>query len=281
MSTTTFDKIRQKPFLSTLREDRWWVGPAAVLGGLTAFIVYGTWAGLQETYYWVGSGGFGGYLAPFDSPTFFVKEGLPGVAPLSHGLFGSWPTWWPDFLPASPALIILVFPAVFRFTCYYYRKAYYRAFTFTPPACAVGALPRKRKAGYLGETGLMVIQNLHRYTMILVIPFIIFFFYDAFLAFFRSGEFGVGIGTILILGNPITLALYTFGCHSWRHLIGGRRDCFSCDARSKFDHGSWKFVTKLNQHHQLWAWVSLIWIVTTDFYVRMVSMGQITDLNTW
>ena len=29
------------------------------------------------------------------------------------------------------------------------------------------------------------------------------------------------------------------------------------------------------------AWVSLIWVVFTDVYVRLVSMGVITDLNTW
>ena len=29
------------------------------------------------------------------------------------------------------------------------------------------------------------------------------------------------------------------------------------------------------------AWVSLFWVAVTDLYVRLVSMGVITDLNTW
>jgi len=36
----------------------------------------------------------------------------------------------------SPALLILIFPLGFRFTCYYYRRSYYRAFWWSPPACA-------------------------------------------------------------------------------------------------------------------------------------------------
>ena len=47
------------------------------------------------------------------------------------------------FLPpvlawVSPAFLILWAPAGFRVTCYYYRKAYYRAFFLDPVACAVG-----------------------------------------------------------------------------------------------------------------------------------------------
>jgi len=42
-------------------------------------------------------------------------------------------TWW----TISPALLILIFPLGFRFTCYYYRRAYYRSFWWAPPACAV------------------------------------------------------------------------------------------------------------------------------------------------
>ena len=45
-------------------------------------------------------------------------------------------------------------------TCYYYRKAYYRAFWLSPPACAV-AEPHKK---YSGETRLpLILQNVHRY----------------------------------------------------------------------------------------------------------------------
>ena len=48
----------------------------------------------------------------------------------------------------------------FRLTCYYYRKAYYRAFWRAPAACAV----REPHAKYTGETRFpLILQNVHRY----------------------------------------------------------------------------------------------------------------------
>jgi len=277
---TTTNILSRTGFRVTERTDNWWVGPLSVLFGLCAFIVYSTWAAFQGVHYSVGmTEGFGGYLSPMYSPLIYIKEGVVGAAHMSHSILGSWPEWWPDFVPASPAFLILAFPLSFRFTCYYYRKAYYRAFTGTPPACAVGAVPRKSK--YVGETGLMTIQNLHRYAMYFTVPFIFILSYDGIMSFFRDGVFGVGVGSIVLMINPILLGMYVFGCHSFRHLIGGKRDCFSCDTRAKIAHGNWKWVTKLNENHQLMAWLSLIWVGGADIYVRMVSMGVITDLNTW
>ena len=37
-------------------------------------------------------------------------------------------------------------------------------------------------------------------------------------------HFGIGVGTLVLTLNAIFLALYTFGCHSLRHLIGGFLD---------------------------------------------------------
>ncbi len=283
MQSDTSIAIHTRGLGKTLRQDKWWIYPALILFGLTSFLVYGFWSAWQADYYWYDAGvsGFGGYLAPFYSPLLFIKEGVAGAAPMSHSIFGAWPEWWPQWLPPSPSLLILAVPGIFRFTCYYYRKAYYRAFTGTPPACAVGALPRKRKDGYRGETGLMVVQNIHRITMYFAVTYIIVFFYDAYLSFFRGGEFGVGLGSILILGNPIFLACYTFGCHSIRHLVGGSRDCYSCSMVGNASHESWKLVSWLNRRHELFAWISLIWIVVADLYIRLVSMGVIIDPNTW
>ena len=114
---------REKSFISTLREDKWWIGPLLVLFGLLSFIVYSTWAAWQGEYFWwsgtVNAEGFGGYLSPFYSPPLFLKEGMAGIPPISHALFGEWPDWlW--WLPGySPAWLILVFPLSFRFTFYY------------------------------------------------------------------------------------------------------------------------------------------------------------------
>ena len=81
--------------------------------------------------------------------------------------------------------------------------------------------------------------------------------------------------------NPILLGMYTFGCHSCRHLVAGKLDCFSCGAVPKARYSLWQKVTKLNENHMFWAWVSMIWVGLTDAYVRLCSMGIITDLNTW
>ncbi|OGQ07804.1 MAG: hypothetical protein A3G32_03430 [Deltaproteobacteria bacterium RIFCSPLOWO2_12_FULL_40_28] len=262
-----------KGFSQTHRTDRWWIGPLLTFLGFSSFIVYSTWAALQGNHYFYGS-----YLSPFYSPLLFVDPSVTGGASLEHAWFGGWPSWWPSFVPASPAFLVLAFPGAFRFTCYYYRKAYYRAFAFTPPGCAVTALPQKN---YKGETFLLLFQNLHRYALYFALFFIIILFSDAVQAFFRDGKLGIGVGSIVLLLNATFLSCYTLGCHSFRHLVGGKLDCFSCDATSSTRYGLWKRVTLLNENHMLFAWISLFWVGFSDVYVRLVSMGIWHDLSTW
>jgi len=143
----------------------------------------------------------------------------------------------------------------------------------------------RRRAGAArplsGETGLLLVQNLHRYALYFAIAFIIILYADAFKAFFRDGRIGVGVGSVVLLANPTLLAAYTFGCHSWRHLVGGRLDCFSCDRGGGVRHGIWRGVSALNASHMQWAWVSLLWVAFSDLYVRLLSMGLIHDISTW
>ena len=271
-----------------LRDDRWWISPLLVLLGLLSFIIYSTWAAWQGEYFWWSAGkeGFGGYLSPFYSPTVFIDSTKLGIPPIDHALLGLWPKWL-SWLPGqSPAWLILIFPLSFRFTCYYYRKAYYRAFAWSPPACSiqpVKGIPSKITGKqYKGETGLLIFQNIHRYAMYFAIIFIFILSYDAYISFFNNGNFGVGVGSIILLINPILLGCYVFGCHSLRHLVGGNFDCYSCSLyRDQVSHNSWKIVTILNRRHELFAWLSLIWVGFADVYVRLVSMGIINDLNTW
>src|SRR5262249_47990914 len=144
---------------------------------------------------------YGPYLSPFYSPY----------------IDASFAKGWPIAL--TPAMLILPGPASFRLTCYYYRKAYYRAFAMDPPACAVGERNAHR---YNGETKLLLFQNLHRFALYVAIGFIVFLAHDAF-----EGVFGwkdgihVGVGSLVMILNVVLLAGYTFGCHSFRHLIGG------------------------------------------------------------
>ena len=267
-------------FASTARTDRWWVGPLLTFLGLSAFVVYTTWAAFQGTHYFWGS-----YLSPLYSPVLFASpEGTPGAAPPEHAWLGPWPSWWPPFLPASPAFFILVFPGAFRFTCYYYRKAYYRSFAATPPGCSVCPVRQKQ---YRGETRLLVFQNLHRYALYFAILIIVILAWDTLASLFRresgSGQvrFGIGVGTLVLAVNVVLLSAYTFGCHSWRHLVGGRRNWFTRNGTPTLSYRIWERVSWLNARHMLFAWASLLWVGFTDVYVRLVSMGVIRDWNTW
>ena len=269
------------PFLSTERTDQWWIEPLWTGLGFLGFVVYTTWAMFQGDYYWWSAhqDGFGGYLSPFYSPLLFIKEGVVGAAPLGHALFGSWPEWWPNLIPATPAILILAGPLSFRMTCYYYRKFYYRAYFFSPPSCAVESIPQKQ---YKGETTLLLFQNLHRYTWYIALAFVLTLTYDGLISFFRGGEFGIGVGSVILVINPILLAGYTFGCHAFRHLAGGKLDCFSCpNGQRKIRYKLWTSISWLNGRHMLWAWVSMVWVAFTDYYVRMVSSGHWIDYGTW
>src|SRR5260370_42393567 len=138
--------------------------------------------------------------------------------------------WW----PLSPALLIFVWRLGLRLTCYYYRKAYYRAFFLDPPACAVSESGKQR---YRGETGFpLILQNLHRYFLYVGFIFLIFLWRDAFRGFFFSGRFGVGLGSLLLMCNVILLPLYALSCHPHRHLLGGRLNCFSCVTLGRARH---------------------------------------------
>ncbi len=259
-------------FGKTVRTDGWWQGPAITFIVFSTFIVYTTWAALQGTHYFADP-----YLSPFYSPVLFNDPTVAGATPSSW--FGAYPSWIPHFLPITPAVFILVFPGSFRFTCYYYRKAYYRSFAGSPPGCAVGPLAGKRK--YRGETALLLFQNLHRYAMYFALIFILLLGKDAVESFCRDGHLGIGVGSVILTVNVVLIAAYTFGCHSFRHLIGGRKDCMSDCGKSTLALGSFKKASWFNARHMRFAWLSLIWVMVTDVYIRLVSMGVIHDLNTW
>jgi hypothetical protein len=269
----------------TRRTDKWWVGPLLTVLYIGAALAYGTWGAFQGNHYQAGP-----YLSPLYSPTLLVDVAAVGGATggLGHVWLGAFPSWWPSFIPASPALLILPLPGLLRVTCYYYRKAYYRSFGFSPPGCSVEGV---RKGKYQGETGLFIFQNIHRYALYIALVYNCILFYDAALSFHISEEaaktlgveagFGFGVGSIILTVNASLLAAYSFGCHSFRHLFGGRLDCFTCDSPSKTQHSTWKFSTWFNERHMQIAWISLGFVMFTDIYIRAVSHGLIPDLNTW
>ena len=261
--------LTRRGFGQTMRPDAWWVQPSLTFLGLSAFIIYATWAAFQGAHY-----RWRPYLSPFYSPELFGDA--------THSWLGPRPGWWPGWLPYSPALLILWAPAGFRLTCYYYRGAYYKAFWADPPSCTVTE-PRHR---YRGENSFpLIMQNIHRYFLYLGLLFILFLTHDVWLALWfpapttgsaAGEEFGMGVGTLVLAVNVILLSGYTFGCHSLRHLVGGGIDRLS---EAPLRHGAYRCVSCFNHRHMLWAWLSLFWVAFSDLYVRLCSMGIWHDLR--
>jgi hypothetical protein len=245
----------------TLRTDRWWQAPLITFVLLSGWVLYATLRVVWQAAYYAPQEH---YLTPFYSPCVTAS-----CTPDSRD-FG---TWLPKFPPIIPyAIIGLVFLLGFRLTCYYYRRAYYRAFWQSPPACAV-AEPHAR---YTGETRFpLIVQNLHRYFFVMAAVLSAVNTYDLVNAFRPKGHaFGFGLGTIIMLINVVLLWTYTISCHSCRHIIGGRLRNFS---RHPVRYKAWGFVSKLNAKHMQLAWVTLGTLMLTDGYIALVASGAFSD----
>ena len=239
----------------TRRRDRWWIAPGVQA---TLFTVCATylfisgiiWTPLTGTPYQVD-----GYLSPLFSP--LIK-----------------PDWLPTWI--SPGLFILWVPLGFRATCYYYRKAYYRFYFADPPGCAVGEPTIHRR--YKLETAFpFILQNLHRYFLYLAFIPLFFLWVDAALSVVPDGRFRIGLGVVILFVNAALLTGYSLSCHSLRHLVGGRLDCFSCSRRTQVRYSLWQRLTTMNIHHMAWAWASLITVTLADVYVRLLALGILVD----
>ncbi|TDD66587.1 hypothetical protein E1262_21460 [Jiangella aurantiaca] len=243
----------------TLRTDRWWLYPTFTALVLLAFVVYATYRAFVGEHYFAEP-----YLTPFYSPC-VTTECVEGSSHLG--------TWVGDWWALSPAVLILIIPLSLRLTCYYYRKAYYRSFWMSPPACAVGE-PHRR---YTGEARFpLILQNIHRYALYLALAYNVLLTYDAVMAFKSpEGEWGhMGLGTLILVVNAVLLGLYSLSCHSCRHIIGGRLRNFS---KHPVRYRAWGMVSLLNGRHAQLAWVSLVWVAFTDFYIWMVASGTWSD----
>ncbi len=259
-------KFVPRRFGETERRDWWWIEAIIVVIVFSSFLAYGTWAAFQNEHF-----EHQGYLSPFYSPLLWGES--------MHAWFGPRPDWFPQAI-FYPALLILPFPGLFRFTCYYYRGAYYKAFWQDPTSCAVG---EPRGLSYWGERWFpLVLQNVHRYFAYVALLFIVILSYDVWLGMWfpdpatGASEFGIGVGTLVMLTNVVLLAGYTFGCHSLRHLFGGRRDEISTSAISETCYNC---SSALNRRHMPFAWMSLFSVGLTDVYIRLCSMGVLTDVR--
>ena len=259
MSTGVRNSVRARIEDRTLRQDRWWLYPAVTFTVFLAFVVYATWRAFAGHDYYAAP-----YLSPFYSPclTTSCVEGSSD--------FGQPFSWW----QLSPALLILIFPLGFRMSCYYYRKAYYRSFWLSPPACGV-AEPHGK---YSGETRLpLILNNVHRYFFYAAVLVALILSYDAVVLGFRdeSGDWGhMGLGSLVLVANVVLIWLYTLGCHSCRHVVGGRLRHFS---KHPVRYRAWTLVSRLNADHARYAWLSLFSVALADLYVYLLAIGAISD----
>lgn len=234
----------------------WWVEPMTVAAVLIIFGVY------SFTVILLYDGEYREYLSPFYSP----QVGLP--------------EWVPGFITAP--MFVLWIPLGFRATCYYYRKAYYRAFFWDPPACLAGAQKREPRSpeSYRGERALFVINNVHRYFLYGSWVILAFLWYDTVLTFFPpEGGFQVKVGSLIWLANVVLLSMYSFSCHSMRHVVGGNKDCYTCIRGGNARRRLYNAVSRQNAHHPTWAWLSLFSVLFTDIYLRLIAAGVIPDLT--
>ena len=195
----------------TFRTDNWLKSPRIVAAALTIWVAYATVRVFTGHWYYVPQYH---YLTPFYSPC-VSGECVPGSSTLGQ--------WFPALPPIIPyAIVSLVFVLGFRLTCYYYRRAYYRAFWRAPTACAV----REPHAKDTGETRFpLIMQNVHRYFFYMAVLIAILLTYDAAQAFRGpDGKFGFGLGSLIMLANAILLWGYTLGCHSCRHITAGQAE---------------------------------------------------------
>lgn len=230
---------------ATERVDQWWVEPLVTALALGAFVIYSGFVVLSGTNF-----RYGPYLSPFYSPYI----GVPGI---------------------SAALFVAWIPALFRLSCYYYRKAYYRSLFLSPPACAVS----ERHHTYTGEerAPFAWLSIGHRWLLYLAIIILGFLWVDAIHAFNFNGRFGVGLGSLVLLANVILLSGFTFGCHALRSLVGGNLRCFSCAKFGRQRYRMWRGVSFFNSWHMGWAWISLLSVSVADLYVRLCAAGVIAD----
>ena len=246
----------------TLRKDPWWRAPAITATLLTIWVIYATVRVFMGHWYWVPKYH---YLTPFYSPCVSGE-----CAPGSSSLGQLDPRGAADHpvrvrvaavrarLPAQLLLLPAgVLPGVLAS-----RRA----------ACAV----REPHASYSGETRFpLILQNLHRYFFYLAVPIAILLTYDVAQAFRGpNGDFGFGLGTLIMLVNVILIWAYTLSCHSCRHITGGRLKNFS---RHPVRYWIWTQISKLNARHMQFAWLSLGTLMLADLYIWLVSAGVFSD----
>lgn len=180
----------------------------------------------------------------------------------------------------SPTLAIIPLIALFRLSCYAYRKDYYRHIFKHPLACKAGERLDEPKRTYKGETGFFFLNNFHRYFFYVGLAVLPFFYYDFYISLtYYAGYLTLRLGSIILLVNAILLTLWTVSCHAFRHLSGGYIDCYGCKTGGKGIKKWFNGQSRLNLHHEQFAFLSLLVVVGVDLYIRGLLFGLPIDFT--
>ena len=242
-------------FGATSRRTRWWLAPAVQGTVFTVCATYLFISGVLLTPLFDTPYEVDGYLSPLFSPL-IVLPFLPAwFSPAILDPVGS--RWLPGDLLLLPQGLL---PLLLR----------------RPPGLRRGRAVAS-PAFSLAASVTFLFQNLHRYFLYLAFIPLVVLWVDAFTSFRLDGAWRIGLGTVILTVNAALLTGYSLSCHSLRHLVGGKIDCFSCSRNTQIRHGLWQRLTSINRHHMAWAWASLLTVTFADVYVRLLALGVITD----
>ena len=87
-----------------------------------------------------------------------------------------------------------------------------------------------------------------------------------------DGNFGFGLGTLIMLANVVLLWGYALGCHSCLHITAGTAEKLLLPPGPVLglDKVSW-----LNARHMQFAWISLGTLMLTDLYIWLVASRRV------
>ena len=210
--------LREHGFAKTQRRDAWWAGPlvtALVLGG---FVIYTTFRIFQNAYFQFGHGTEVAARACVSALADVLAA--VGAAGLGAGVDFAGDVHSVDAGRVSADVLLLsqgVLPGVL------FGSAGVRGGRAAGPIC------RARR-------GCCCFRIFIATFLYVALVFIVILGYDAIHSFIWPTAdggltFGVSVGSLVLTTGTTLLALYTFSCHSLRHLVGGNVDCFSCVAR--------------------------------------------------
>jgi hypothetical protein len=260
----------ERGFGITDRIDKWWMQPFWMAFALIVAVSYTA----LRVILWDGDIQYDNHRVT--SPIF-----SPDVIHLFHLQTPSW---------MNSALLVLWIPFGFRGTCYYMRRVYHRVFFQNPTACVVSKPEINYRIGYKGETGLFVLNNIHRYMLYLAIIILSMKVFDVYQTMHFDGAdrgfgfsvgtldsgFGFSVGTLVLATESGLLFMYVGSCHAFRHLFGGSMNQWRGGLSGIMGAIHIK-ITNINVNHAFWFWTSLAMVFLGDLFVWAVSEGVIRD----